>query len=108
MEKLIYKKDGTVERLTLTAEEEAARNADIAQVKAEDDAIKAAREAADAQKATDAKAGNDKLIALGLTQDQVTAMTGFVPLSIQYQNLIDAGKTAEEATTITGYTPPAE
>lgn len=108
MEKLIWKKDGTVKRVTLTAEEEAARNADIAKVKAEDDERNAAKEVVATQKATDAKAGNDKLIALGLTQDQVTAMTGFVPLSVQYQNLIDAGKTAEEATTLTGYTPPAE
>jgi len=79
MEKLIYKKDGTVERLTLTAEEEAARNADIAKLKAEDDEKAAAREAVATQKATDSKAGNDKLIALGLTQDQVTAMTGYTP-----------------------------
>tara|TARA_B110000858_G_C17651991_1_gene403136 strand:+ start:588 stop:869 length:282 start_codon:yes stop_codon:yes gene_type:complete len=27
----------------------------------------------------DAKAGNDKLVALGLSQDQVTAMTGYTP-----------------------------
>ena len=32
-----------------------------------------------AKKETDAKAGNDKLVALGLTQDQVTAMTGYTP-----------------------------
>tara|TARA_R110000796_G_scaffold94672_1_gene199590 strand:+ start:154 stop:450 length:297 start_codon:yes stop_codon:yes gene_type:complete len=30
---------------------------------------------------TDAKAGNDKLIELGLSQDQVTAMTGYTPPS---------------------------
>jgi len=29
------------------------------------------------KKKTDAKAGNDKLIELGLSQDQVTAMTGY-------------------------------
>ena len=29
------------------------------------------------QKETDAKTGNDKLIALGLSQDEVTAMTGY-------------------------------
>ena len=31
------------------------------------------------KKKEDAKAGNDKLIELGLTQDQVTAMTGYTP-----------------------------
>ena len=29
------------------------------------------------KKEADAKAGNDKLLALGLTQDEVTAMTGY-------------------------------
>jgi len=32
---------------------------------------------ANAQAEADAKAGNDKLIALGLSQDEVTAMTGY-------------------------------
>ena len=63
MEKLIYKKDGTVERLTLTAEEEAARNADIATVKAEDDERTAAREAVAEQKATLKASAKAKLIA---------------------------------------------
>ena len=31
------------------------------------------------QKATDAKGANDKLIALGLTQAEVTAITGYKP-----------------------------
>ena len=31
------------------------------------------------QKATDAKGANDKLIGLGLTQDEVTAITGYKP-----------------------------
>ena len=31
------------------------------------------------QKATDAKNANDKLIGLGLTQDEVTAITGYKP-----------------------------
>ena len=34
-----------------------------------------------AKKDADAKAGNNKLIELGLTQDQVTAKTGYVPPS---------------------------
>ena len=32
-----------------------------------------------AQKATDAKSANDKLIGLGLTQAEVTAITGYKP-----------------------------
>jgi len=63
MEKLIYKKDGTVERVTLTAEEEAARNAEIATVKAEDDERTAAREAVATQKATLKASAKAKLIA---------------------------------------------
>jgi hypothetical protein len=63
MEKLIYKKDGTVERLTLTAEEEAARNAEIATIKAEDDERTAAREAVAEQKATLKASAKAKLIA---------------------------------------------
>ena len=63
MEKLISKKDGTVERVTLTAEEEAARNADIATVKAEDDERTAAREAVAEQKATLKASAKAKLIA---------------------------------------------
>jgi len=31
------------------------------------------------QKATDSKSANDKLIGLGLTQDEVTAITGYKP-----------------------------
>jgi hypothetical protein len=31
------------------------------------------------QKATDSKNANDKLIGLGLTQDEVTAITGYKP-----------------------------
>lgn len=32
-----------------------------------------------AKETTDAKNGNDKLLELGLSQDQVTAMTGYTP-----------------------------
>jgi len=32
-----------------------------------------------AKRKVDAKEGNDKLVALGLSQDQVTAMTGYTP-----------------------------
>ena len=88
-------------RSPLTAEEEIFRDAQITRAAT----IKQAEADAKAQKAIDAKEGNNKLIGLGLTQDQVTAMTGYVPPSIKYQNLIDSGKTPEEATEITGYTP---
>ena len=37
------------------------------------------KEQAKAQKETDALAGNNKLLELGLTQAQVTAMTGYTP-----------------------------
>jgi hypothetical protein len=38
-----------------------------------------ARQQAKAQKEADALAGNNKLLELGLTQAQVTAMTGYTP-----------------------------
>jgi len=37
------------------------------------------KETAKAQKEADALAGNNKLLELGLTQAQVTAMTGYTP-----------------------------
>ena len=42
---------------------------------------KTAKEEKEAKDKSDAKAGNNKLIELGLTQDQITAMTGYVPPS---------------------------
>ena len=61
------------EDIEMTAAEVSQREADIAE-----DATRDTAEAnAKTKSATDAKAGNDKLIALGLTQDQVTAMTGY-------------------------------
>ncbi len=62
----------TVDR---TAEEETQRTTDIANSVTEETALENAK----TKKATDAKAGNDKLIELGLSQDQVTAMTGYTP-----------------------------
>jgi len=59
-------------------------------------------------KATAQASGNQKLLDLGLSQAEATALTGFVPIAVKYQNLIDAGKTPEEATALTGYTPPSE
>ena len=50
--------------------------ADIKDKQAELETVKADEKT---KKEVDAKAGNDKLIELGLKQDQVTAMTGYVP-----------------------------
>tara|TARA_Y100000592_G_scaffold560_1_gene905 strand:- start:80 stop:304 length:225 start_codon:yes stop_codon:yes gene_type:complete len=65
------------EVVEMTAEEVSTREAEIAkeiEISNEEKAIEDKRK-------VDAKAGNDKLIELGLTQDQVTAMTGYVPPS---------------------------
>lgn len=61
----------------LTAEEQSNLDALVQQEQAD----ATAQAETKAKKDTDAKAGNDKLIELGLTQDQVTAMTGYVPPS---------------------------
>ena len=100
MKKAIMNENGLTV-VDMSAEEISAREVDITKFAAEitDKAN------VETKKSVDTKAGNDKLIALGLTQDQVTAMTGYVPPSVKYQQLIDAGHTAEEATTISGYTP---
>jgi hypothetical protein len=59
----------------MTAEEisklEIAKTSDLQKEQAE--------EQAKAQKEVDALAGNNKLLELGLTQAQVTAMTGYTP-----------------------------
>ena len=59
----------------MTAEELAQRETDIAN----ETARLQAEEQAKAQKEADALAGNNKLLELGLTQAQVTAMTGYTP-----------------------------
>jgi len=74
--KIIFNKEnpnGLV--VDLTAEEiaEAKTNADLAEAK------QAEEQQAKAQKEADALAGNNKLLELGLTQSQVTAMTGYTP-----------------------------
>ena len=61
----------------MTAEEIAEKELEISNNKK----IQTAEDEAKAKSATDAKEGNDKLVALGLTQDQVTAMTGYTPPS---------------------------
>jgi len=50
---------------------------------------------------------NTKLLALGLTQAEVTAINNFTPEKGN-QNLLDLGKTQATATALTGYVPPAE
>ena len=70
-------KTNTVTEVELTAEE-------IAQLEINAEKLEVefqAKETAQAKKDADAKAGNDKLIELGLSQDQVTAMTGYTPPS---------------------------
>jgi hypothetical protein len=74
MKKIIITPNGT-EEVNLTAEE-------IAQAQANDVTAQATLQAeatAKAQKEADALAGNNKLLELGLTQAQVTAMTGYTP-----------------------------
>ena len=61
--------------VTLTTAEETARASEATALEAA--AATAATARAKAQ--TDAKSGNDKLVALGLTQDEVTALTGYNP-----------------------------
>ena len=66
----------------MTAEELSQREKDIANETARQKAEQQAKEAeqqAKAQKEADALAGNNKLLELGLTQAQVTAMTGYTP-----------------------------
>jgi hypothetical protein len=62
-------------KVDLSAEEISQREIDIANstVKQQEETT------AKAQKDADALAGNNKLLELGLTQAQVTAMTGYTP-----------------------------
>ena len=76
MQKLIInpeKPNGVL--VDLTAEEISQRETDTANATAE----RQAEATAKAQKEADALAGNNKLLELGLTQAQVTAMTGYTP-----------------------------
>ena len=74
MKKIIITPNGTQE-VDLTAEEIAQKEQDAIQGQAEQQAEQQAK----AQKEADALAGNNKLLELGLTQAQVTAMTGYTP-----------------------------
>ena len=51
----------------------------VADIKAKIIEMEKIEQTAKAQKKADALAGNNKLLELGLTQDQVTAMTGYTP-----------------------------
>jgi hypothetical protein len=72
---VISKPNGEEEVREMTSEEQAQWNKDIVELAS----IKEAEETAKAQKEADALAGNNKLLELGLTQAQVTAMTGYMP-----------------------------
>ena len=74
MKKIIATPNG-IQEIELTAEEIAQREKDIADATARQQAEQQAK----AQKEADALAGNNKLLELGLTQAQVTAMTGYTP-----------------------------
>jgi len=63
--------------LDLTAEEIAQREIDIANAEAEKQAIETAKQADATNKAN----GNQKLLDLGLTQAEATALTGYTPPS---------------------------
>ena len=59
----------------LTAEEETQRQADLANAETERQAEETAKQAIETNKAN----GNQKLLDLGLTQAEATALTGYTP-----------------------------
>jgi len=59
----------------MTAEEIAQRNTDIAKEQTEQQAIETAKQA----DATNKASGNQKLLDLGLSQAEATALTGYTP-----------------------------
>ena len=73
------------QRVTLTAEEVAVREAIVNE---SNEKIAAKQAAADAKAATDAQTvidqgtGNTKLLGLGLTQAEATALTGYTPPAV--------------------------
>jgi len=64
-----------IEEVEMTAEEVSKRETEIAEFEAE----KIAQENAETQKKTDQANGNQKLLDLGLTQAEATALTGYTP-----------------------------
>jgi len=55
------------------------REVDVSALQANTETEKTAQEAVDAQLATDKVSGNAKMLGLGLSQDEATAMTGYKP-----------------------------
>jgi hypothetical protein len=74
MKKLIVNPNG-IQEVDLTAEEIAQRETDIANAEAEKQAIETAKQADATNKAN----GNQKLLDLGLSQAECTALTGYTP-----------------------------
>ena len=72
---LINVLNNTKEYVDLTADEKTARETEITN----DTAEATAKENAETQKATDKASGNTKLLDLGLTQAEATALTGYTP-----------------------------
>ena len=72
---IIDAQTGVEEIVDMTPEEETQLAIDTENANAE----RQAKQQAKAQKEADALAGNNKLLELGLTQAQVTAMTGYTP-----------------------------
>ena len=74
MKKLVVTQN-EIKEVDLTVEEISQKETDIANATAKQQEEQQAK----AQKDADALAGNNKLLELGLTQAQVTAMTGYTP-----------------------------
>jgi len=75
MKTIIDLKTNTVSNVELTAEEIAQKEIDIANAEAEQQAKETAKQA----EATNKANGNQKLLDLGLTQAEATALTGYTP-----------------------------
>ena len=76
MKKLKITPNG-IEEVDMTAEEVSQRETDIANATAKEQAIETAKQADATNKAN----GNQKLLDLGLTQAEATALTGYTPPS---------------------------
>ena len=78
MKKIIHNiKTGEIQEVDLTAEEISQKETDEANATAELQAIETAKQAKETAKAS----GNQKLLDLGLTQAEATALTGYTPPS---------------------------
>jgi hypothetical protein len=74
---IISKPNGEEEVRDMTSEEQAQWNTDTAQLASEKQAEEAKKQA----ETTDKANGNQKLLDLGLTQAEATALTGYTPPS---------------------------